>query len=159
PLGRSEGMRMPTRRAVLRAPGELTVETARASRPGPRDLLVYPDAVGICGTDLELLSGNMADFATGFARYPIVPGHGWTGIVAEIGSEVEAFAVGDRVVGECSVGCGTCGQCANGAYHLCPQRTETGIAGRAGALTTALVFPSRAAHRVPPSVSAADAAL
>jgi len=147
------------RRAVLQGPGELVVDADIETSPlGPTDLAVLPDAVGICGTDLELMSGEMTYLANGFASYPIVPGHEWTGIVAEIGSEVGGFAVGDRVVGECSVGCGSCAWCTSGSYHLCPRRTETGIAGRGGALATKFIFPSRAAHRVPLTVSAADAA-
>jgi 2-desacetyl-2-hydroxyethyl bacteriochlorophyllide A dehydrogenase len=67
--------------------------------------------------------------------------------------------VGDRVVGECSVGCGACAACTAGSYHLCPDRTETGILNRPGALATTLVFPARSAHRVPSGVDPLDAAL
>jgi L-iditol 2-dehydrogenase len=148
------------RRAVIRGAGILEVEDAPQRSPGSGELLVAPDAVGICGTDLELLAGTMAYLANGMASYPIVPGHEWTGIVVGVGGGVTSFAEGDRVVGECTVSCGVCARCQRAdMYHLCPNRTETGILRRDGALATRLVFPARAAHRVPSHVDARDAAL
>jgi L-iditol 2-dehydrogenase len=147
------------RHAVLTGPGALELHPAPAPEPGPHDLVVRPDAVGICGTDLELFSGEMTYLASGFARYPIVPGHEWTGVVTATGADVAGFAVGDRVVGEVPIGCGTCALCTSGRYHLCPNRTETGIAGRPGAMTGRMVFPAAAAHLVPVGVNPADAAL
>jgi L-iditol 2-dehydrogenase len=146
-------------RAAITGPGRIELQAVSAPRPAPGDLVIQPDAVGICGTDIELLDGTMAYLTSGFSTYPIVPGHEWTGRVIEAGDAVSGFAVGDRVVGECPVGCGSCERCAAGSHHLCPGRTETGIARRDGALATQLVFPSRAAHRVPGDVAAADAAL
>lgn len=147
------------RQTLLTGPGRVELAEASDRRPRPTELIIHPDAVGICGTDVELLHGTMAYFAEGFAQYPLVPGHEWTGIVADRGADVDGFSIGDRVVGECSIGCGCCPRCAEGAYHLCPQRRETGIAGQDGALATALAFPARAAHRVPQAVTRDDAAL
>ncbi|HEY0448642.1 zinc-dependent alcohol dehydrogenase [Actinophytocola sp.] len=148
------------RRAVLRGPGQLAVEDADLGPPAAGELLVAPDAVGICGTDLELLDGSMAYLQQGLAEYPIVPGHEWTGRVVAVGPDVTGFATGDRVVGECTVSCGACERCADPAgYHLCAARTEAGIMRRPGGLATRLLFPARAAHRVPSHVDARDAAL
>lgn len=151
--------RVRSRRLVITGPGRLELTGVAIPEPGPDDLVVRPGAVGICGTDLELFDGSMAYLASGLAGYPIVPGHEWTGVVTGVGQRVVGFTVGDRVVGECSVGCGSCPRCMAGSYHLCPNRTETGIAGRPGALANTLVFPSTAAHRVPETVAATDAAL
>jgi len=147
------------RYAVLAGPHLLDVHPQSALTPGPGELLIKPDVAGICGTDLELLAGTMGYLTAGSARYPIVPGHEWTGIVSELGPAVTGFAVGDRVVGECSIGCGSCARCTEGAYHLCPRRTETGILNRAGGMAATMVFPARSAHRIPPGVNPLDAAL
>jgi 2-desacetyl-2-hydroxyethyl bacteriochlorophyllide A dehydrogenase len=127
--------------------------------PGPQELLIAPRAVGICATDLEVCDGTMAYFRLGLARYPIVPGHEWVGEVLAAGDEVDGFDPGDLVVGECSVGDGTCELCRRGQYHLCPNRTETGIMNRDGAMAEALVFPARSAFRVPDAVPVEAAAL
>lgn len=147
------------RSATVVAPGVLEIVVGPRLAPGPDDLVIAPQAVGICGTDLEILSGTMSYISTGLAKYPLVPGHEWSGVVVEVGSNVTGFEVGDIVVGECSIGCGTCDVCNGGQYHLCPTRTETGLLGRDGALSTMLIFPAHSAHKVPPGTDVRDAAL
>jgi threonine dehydrogenase-like Zn-dependent dehydrogenase len=70
--------------------------------PGPGEVLVRSRVVGVCHSDLELLAGRYI-IPIG---YPIVPGHEWSGEVAETGPGVTGFAAGDPVVGECVVGPG-----------------------------------------------------
>lgn len=55
--------------------------------------------VGICHSDFDLLDGNYILPI----NYPVVPGHEWMGEIVEVGESVVGLAVGDRVVGECSV--------------------------------------------------------
>jgi len=124
----------------------------------PGDLLLAPLAVGLCATDLELLDGSMVYLRDGRAHLPVVPGHEWVARVVDPGAPGSGFAVGDVVVGECSIGCGDCPMCASGAYHQCPRREETGVMNRDGALAELLRFPARSAHAVPPGVAVEDAA-
>jgi 2-desacetyl-2-hydroxyethyl bacteriochlorophyllide A dehydrogenase len=145
--------------AVLTGPSRLVVAAEPVPAPGPGQLLIAPDAVGICATDLELQDGSMPYLTSGVASYPLVPGHEWTGTVVAVGPGVEAFLPGDRVVGECSLGCGACERCAAGDYHICPRRSETGIFGQPGGMQERLLFPAAGAHRVPAAVRAEDAAL
>jgi L-iditol 2-dehydrogenase len=141
-------------------PGDMELETVVTPDPATGELLISPDAVGICGTDLELLNGSMGYLQTGQSSYPIVPGHEWTGTVIDVGAAVTGFQPGDRVVGECTVACGQCHVCRiPDGYQLCPNRTETGIMRRHGALAERLVFPAKAAHIVPTHVAVEDAAL
>jgi L-iditol 2-dehydrogenase len=124
---------------------------------GPGDLLLAPLAVGLCATDLELLEGSMVYLRDGRARLPLVPGHEWVAQVLDSDAPESGLAVGDLVVGECSIGCGDCRVCASGAYHQCPRRQETGVLNRDGALAQQLRFPARSAHPVPPGVAVEDA--
>jgi L-iditol 2-dehydrogenase len=116
--------------------------------PGEGELLIAPTAVGICGTDVEIFEGSLAYFRMGIARYPIVPGHEWTGEVVAVGRGVTGFSEGDRVVGEVAIGCGVCVRCRAGRMHLCDRRTETGIVHMDGAMASLLRFPAAYAHRV-----------
>ncbi len=116
--------------------------------PGEGELLIAPTAVGICGTDVEIFEGSMAYFRDGFSRYPIVPGHEWTGVVVDVGPHAGGFAPGDRVVGEVAIGCGHCVRCRAGRPHVCANRTETGIVRMDGAMASRLVFPAGYAHKV-----------
>ena len=123
----------------------------------PGDLLLAPLAVGLCATDLELLDGSLVYLRDGRAHLPLVPGHEWVARVVDPGAPGSRFAVGDVVVGECSIGCGRCPMCTGGAYHQCPRRQETGLLNRDGALAQQLRFPARSAHTVRPGVTVEDA--
>jgi len=63
------------------------------------EVLVRSRNVGICHSDFELYEGRYIIPVS----YPIIPGHEWSGEVAEVGAAVEDFRPGDRVVGECVV--------------------------------------------------------
>lgn len=64
------------------------------------EVLIAARSVGVCHSDIELLEGR---YIIPF-EYPIIPGHEWSGEVAKVGVDVQGFAVGDRVVGECVIG-------------------------------------------------------
>jgi len=52
--------------------------------------VIRTNSCGVCGTDLEILKGSLP---AGFTRYPLVPGHEWTGVVEEAGSPLKAMIV------------------------------------------------------------------
>src|SRR5262249_47571649 len=60
---------------------------------------VWLRSAGLCHSDFELYEGHYIIPVS----YPIIPGHEWSGEVAEVGSAVTALRAGDRVVGECVV--------------------------------------------------------
>ena len=74
-------------------PSPFRLATDSRAKCRPDEVIVRTAFCGICGTDLEILHGTMPD---GFTRYPVVPGHEWTGTVEEIGSQVGNLRVGDR---------------------------------------------------------------
>ncbi|MFC9362270.1 zinc-binding dehydrogenase [Rhodococcus sp. NPDC057014] len=84
---------------VFSAPGAASVADIDTPTIGPDEVLVRMKAVGICHSDYGLLEG---EYILPFS-YPVIPGHEWTGEVAEVGSAVKGFKPGDRVVGECAV--------------------------------------------------------
>jgi threonine dehydrogenase-like Zn-dependent dehydrogenase len=141
------------------APGSYRLLDLDVPETRQDELLLAPIAVGLCATDLELLDGSMVYLRNGQSTLPLTPGHEWVATVVGLGSGVTGFAVGDRVVGECSIGCGACAVCRAGAYHRCRDRRETGVMKLNGALAELMAFPARAAHVVPEGVSSLDAAL
>jgi L-iditol 2-dehydrogenase len=145
------------RALVITASGKHVLTDHHLPTAGPGDLLLAPLAVGLCATDVELLDGSMVYLRDGRARLPLVPGHEWVARVLDAGGSGSGFAVGDLVVGECSIGCGHCPVCARGAYHQCPQRQETGVMNRDGALAEQLRFPAGSAHQVPTGIAVEDA--
>jgi 2-desacetyl-2-hydroxyethyl bacteriochlorophyllide A dehydrogenase len=127
-------------------PGDLRYEEIPTPVVAPDEALVRIRAAGICGTDLEIADGTAVHIRSGRARLPFIPGHEWSGEIVEVGREAQGFAVGDRVTGECSVGCRTCRYCLKGWYNQCLNLTETGILNRDGGFAEYISFPWYALH-------------
>ena len=74
---------------VLTGPGEYAVQ--EVPRPGrrPRRGVVDVERVGVCGTDVEFFTGEMAYLHQGHARYPMRLGHEWCGTVTAVGDGVD----------------------------------------------------------------------
>jgi L-iditol 2-dehydrogenase len=68
--------------------------------------------------------------------------------VVEVGADVKGFKVGDRVTGQCGVGCGKCWLCQQGLGNICPDRVEIGVFNRDGAYAEYLVAPYTHAHHL-----------
>lgn len=82
---------------------------------GPRDVMIDIRYCGVCHSDIHTVRGEWGE-----THYPLAPGHEIVGIVAEVGSEVTTFAVGDRVGVGCMVNsCGECANCRNGNEQYC----------------------------------------
>jgi len=144
-------------RAVrVERPGQIgMIETERPA-VGAGEVLVAVAAVGICGSDVELLEGSRP---APYVRYPVVPGHEWAGTVAEVGPGVANLAPGDRVVAEGFRACGACDRCKEGRTNLCSaEYAETGFT-HAGAFAEFVVVPARLVHRLPADADLEAAAL
>jgi threonine dehydrogenase-like Zn-dependent dehydrogenase len=145
---------------VLTGQGEGTVQEVPAPEAHPGEVVVDVERVGVCGTDMEFFTGEMAYLHTGEARYPVRIGHEWCGVVSATGDGVDPSWAGRRVTGDTMLGCGRCARCAAGRHHLCPDRYEIGIRGGwPGALAARLPVPSRALHPLPDAVDATLGAL
>ncbi|TXN29423.1 zinc-dependent alcohol dehydrogenase [Lacisediminihabitans profunda] len=148
------------RALVVTSPRRAAVQEFDAPVPGAGQLLVDVERVGICGTDIELFSGEMAYIHQGRTHFPLRLGHEWTGRVAAVGPDTDESWIGARIVGDTMLGCGVCEYCRAGTHWVCPDRSEVGILdGWPGALAEQLVIPARFAHRVPEAVSVTAAAL
>ena len=122
----------------------VAVEEVDEPRPGPGDVLIDVAAAGVCGTELHFLDGLLTP-----ARTPITLGHEVAGVVAEVGTEVEGVAAGDRVAVHYLHACHRCRWCRAGNDHLCDSPlgflafvTDGGFADR-------IVVPASAAVPVP----------
>ncbi|WP_067831399.1 zinc-dependent alcohol dehydrogenase [Actinomadura kijaniata] len=145
-----------SRALLLEEPGRFRVVPADPPEPGPGEALVRVAAAGLCGSDRELYDGARP---AGFASYPIVPGHEWSGTVAAVGPDTDPGLVGACVVGEGFPGCQGCGPCRDGAPNLCAAGyDETGFT-RPGAFADHLLLPARMLHVLGPDADLRAAAL
>jgi len=142
------------RAAALVAPRRFELVELPRPAPGPHDVRLAPAAVGVCGTDLHIWSGE-ANFhldARGapipLERAPQVLGHEITATVLEVGDAVRDLAAGARVVVDQGRNCRSerrapaCEYCATGHSHQCEHYTEHGITGLPGGFAEELVVPA-----------------
>jgi L-iditol 2-dehydrogenase len=159
------------RAAALVAPRR--IELVELPRPelGPHDVRIAPAAVGVCGTDLHIWSGE-SNFHLDARGTPIplhvapqVLGHEIAGTVVEVGAAVRDVHAGEHVVVDQGRNCRSerreppCEFCQTGDSHQCEFYTEHGITGLPGAFADELVVPAVNAVRIESGLELALAAL
>ncbi len=126
--------------------------TQKALRAGMLRLeMLY---VGICGTDVHLIS---TDEQTGYVKSSapaLIPpegriiGHEGVGRISAIGDGVEGFAVGDVVSLESIVACGCCSTCRKGQPNQCEHSQLLGMEID-GVFANRADVPARLALKIP----------
>ena len=130
--------------AVTRSPGEMVIEDV--SGPGPAgagNVIVRPEAVGICGSDFHLFSGDVAALSGARDFYPRIQGHEVSAIVEDPGDPAatgDASATSDAATGDAAtisegdrvaiwplLPCGTCYPCRAGRPNVCPRFRLVGV--------------------------------
>lgn len=104
------------RAAITNGQGDLRLDAVDVSAPVGREVLVQIKAAGICRTDIQSLTWGR----------PLVVGHEGAGVVAGVGPDVRRVRVGDRVVLNWAIPCGTCAACGRGDEALCAAWVEDG---------------------------------
>ena len=107
--------------------------------PGPREVKIRVLRAGLCGTDLHLHDWD--PWAAETVRPPMVVGHEFSGLVAEVGADVTDVEVGQLVSGEGHIVCGRCRNCRAGRRHLCKNTQGIGV-NRDGAFADYVVLPA-----------------
>ncbi|MFZ3570738.1 zinc-dependent alcohol dehydrogenase [Streptomyces sp. BH097] len=141
---------------VVEAPGKHRVVSHEPAAPGPGEARVRVHAVGICGSDREVYQGNRPE---GYVRYPLTPGHEWSGVVDAVGAGVPQALTGRKVVGEGFRNCQVCERCHAGETTLCTDGYEETGFTQPGAMATTLVLPARLLHVLPDDADLTAAAL
>jgi len=103
--------------------GPLRVDTLPDPSPSAHGVVVRVHATGLCRSDWHGWQGHDPDIHA----FPHVPGHELAGTVAEVGSEVRRWRVGDRVTVPFVCACGTCTPCARGDAQVCDAQTQPGF--------------------------------
>ena len=143
---------------VIYGPSDARYEEVPVKKPQDGEVVIKVKAIGLCGTDYELYTNDMVYIKEGICKLPMIPGHEWSGVITEVGSNVAGFKVGDKVTGECTVSCGVCSFCKKGQYNMCVNRTETGVLSRDGGFAEYITFPVSHLHKFE-NISFEEAAL
>lgn len=159
------------RAAVLAEAGRLELRDVPVQPPGPHEVLVRVEAVGLCGTDVHIAAGhaNYNNDERGRPRslreHPQILGHEIAGVVERCGAAVSDLAPGDRVVIDQGRTCvserrpESCEYCRTGDSHQCEQYAEHGITGLPGGLAEFITVPALNAVPITSGLPAEQAAL
>ncbi|AHW60923.1 L-iditol 2-dehydrogenase [Draconibacterium orientale] len=134
------------------------IETAEPVLTGETDVKIKISTVGVCGSDIHYYSEGK--IGSQVVEYPFKVGHECSGVIVETGKEVTNVRVGDLVVVDPSVHCGTCDQCLAGRPHTCRNNKFLGCPGQIeGCLAEYIVMPSFTCYPVTDKLNARQAAL
>ena len=136
-------------------PGHMEVRDVPVPQPKAGEILVRIKATGICYSDISILDGKYKGRKP--VPIPVIMGHEGAGIVAELGEGVDNVEEGDRIGFEALFGCGRCYNCRNGNKNMCSDWGHVGITCD-GTFAEYIIVPAELAHKLPDSVSFADAA-
>lgn len=87
----------------------------------PDEVLIEVRSVAICGSEIHAFFGKHP-----FRKAPVITGHEFSGIISEIGQNVNNLKKGMRVTIEPQISCGKCFYCKSGKYNVCPDRISLG---------------------------------
>lgn len=151
--------RTPTtmRQALVEPNGGTRLEEVPVPQSEPGEVLVRSSLVGICGSDTHALAGHHP-----FLTAPYVPGHEATGVVEALGSGVDAFTVGQRVLLKPNLACGRCANCVAGRTNACESLAWIGCdptRALSGAMAEYFVAPAGNLYAVPDELDDRAAAL
>lgn len=138
-----------------KGPGNMRVMEIPEPVCGPDNVKIQIKYTGICGSDIHIRASDIAIPV----NPPVITGHEFSGVVAEVGKNVTHCKAGDRVTSETAYSyCGECYNCKSGRYNLCNERRTIGYWYN-GAFAKYIMVPSRNVHILPESVSFEEGAM
>lgn len=132
---------------------DVRIEDVPEPRLNEHEVLIRVKSVGICGSDAHAFEGKSKRRVP-----PLIMGHEFAGIVADIGSEVSEFQNGDRIVVEPIISCGVCEPCSIGKSSICTKVKVVGL-HTPGAFAEYVAVPARKCYKLPDNVSFDEGAL
>ncbi|PYE37321.1 L-gulonate 5-dehydrogenase [Rhizobium sp. PP-F2F-G38] len=137
----------------VREPYKLEIDDRPVPQPGPGEVAIRVRRAGICGSDMHILHGSNP-----FAVYPRVIGHEFAGVIEALGEGVSLLAIGEHVVADPVISCGTCYPCRIGRSNVCANLQVIGV-HRDGGFRAVAIVPEANAVKVSSTLGLDVAAL
>lgn len=134
--------------AVWQGGTKFTIDTVPDPVPGPGQVVLKVDTVGVCGTDVHITQGLFP------STPPLILGHEFSGTVVEVGKGVSKARIGQQVVCDITSHCGECDNCREWTISRCQRAQKS-----SGALANYAVVPAQSAHRLPEGIDLETGAL
>jgi len=134
--------------------GGLKIEEVAVPKIAGHQILVKVAACGVCHTDLHYLEHGVPTFK----KPPIILGHEASGIVEEVGAEVDTLRRGQRVLIPAVLTCGHCTFCRMGRENICAHMMMLGN-HIDGAYAEYVAVPAKDVLELPDSIPLEDASI
>ena len=134
---------------MIKSPYEVEIVEKGLPEIKEGEALISVKICGICGSDLHVYRGKHP-----FVKEPRVPGHEFSGVVAE----GDIYSRGEAVTVEPLIPCGKCDLCIRGEYNVCKDLKVIGIHVD-GAMAEYVKVPEDRIYRLPKGVSFKEGAL
>jgi threonine dehydrogenase-like Zn-dependent dehydrogenase len=132
--------------AVVEKPNVLKVKQVPVPQIADEEVLIRVKYTGICGTDWSIFTGKYsAD------KLPMIPGHEFSGTVAQVGKKARGLKEGDRVTADINMSCGICFYCRKGQKLMCRDFRQLGI-HMDGTYAEYVKAPYEQVHKLPDSL-------
>jgi len=110
------------KQAVMTAPGVIEIRDIEPPVPGPGEVLLKVQRIGLCGSDIHVYHGKHP-----YTGYPVVQGHEFSAILEAVGPGVTGLQPGMKVTSMPQIVCGVCEPCKRGDYHICDELKVQGF--------------------------------
>lgn len=134
------------RAVVFSAPEQMEIKQVPDPLCGRHDVIVKVAEVGICGTDVHIYHNEY------YSQFPIIAGHEFCGVIAEVGRDVVDYKTGQRVAVDPNLYCGECDFCRHQQNNQCLNLQAVGVT-RDGAFAEYVSVPARACYLLPDTLS------
>lgn len=139
---------------TVKTPNNVIVEERETPKiTDSEQVLIKVKAGGICGSDVHIYHGTSS-----VATYPRVIGHEIVGEIIEIGSSVKDWSVGNRVIVDPVISCGTCYQCRIGRQNVCRNLRVRSVHVDGG-YQEYIAVPQKSIYQIPDNVPWEEAIL
>jgi L-iditol 2-dehydrogenase len=110
------------KQATMTKPGQIEFSDVPAPVPGPGEVLLRVQRIGVCGSDIHVYHGKHP-----LTSYPVVQGHEFSAVLEAVGPGVTGLALGSKVTSMPQIVCGKCAPCLRGDYHICDNLKVQGF--------------------------------
>lgn len=141
------------KQAILEKPQKIVFREIEKPEVSGREVLVKVERIGICGSDIKAYYGKHPYIAC-----PIVQGHEFSGLVADMGPQVKTLKINDKVTVRPQLVCGRCRLCKQGDYNICENLKVIGCQAE-GAAQEFLKVDSSLMVKLPEKMSFEEGAM
>ncbi|MHA2224075.1 MAG: alcohol dehydrogenase catalytic domain-containing protein [Candidatus Hodarchaeales archaeon] len=145
--------------AVIHQPRSISFMNQEIPQLGKFEILVKVAYCGICGTDIHIYEGKVPQ-----AKYPIIAGHEFSGVIVDKGLKVDTVNIGDKVAINPNLSCkdfihelgNLCYYCEKYRPHFCINWQALGVTHNGG-FAEYVKCPCTSVVKISPNVSLKEA--